>query len=233
MKRVALLLLIGWLGLQFLGAGEVRREIPGETALTLAKQKLFYLKDIRFCWQEAGATVCNDVDPHDGGRIYVTEPGILHRGKKAFLVRWQDIKKIASPPGSPDILRIYTAESTEKLVIKDLHRTGSTSTLDSSLDVLLRRLKKAHKKRASEPVKALPVPTPAPAPKANPTPPAPPKPTAPVKTKEIRQGMTPQEVEKIQGPPLKKILLEKKIIYQYKDLNLVFIDGKLKDVTVK
>lgn len=42
--------------------------------------------------------------------------------------------------------------------------------------------------------------------------------------------MTPEEVTKVLGAPEKKIDLGAKKIYVYKDMKIVFVDGKVSDV---
>ncbi len=49
-------------------------------------------------------------------------------------------------------------------------------------------------------------------------------------TRTVHLGQTPEEVTAILGAPEKKILLGSKIVFVYKDIKLVFIDGKLADV---
>jgi hypothetical protein len=57
---------------------------------------------------------------------------------------------------------------------------------------------------------------------------APPPPTAdPV---EVKEGQTTEEVEKALGQPLKKITVGPKQIYDYKDVKVTFVDGRVKDV---
>jgi len=48
-------------------------------------------------------------------------------------------------------------------------------------------------------------------------------------TRTVQLGQTPEEVVAILGAPEKKILLGAKTVYVYKNLKLVFIDGKLTD----
>lgn len=48
-------------------------------------------------------------------------------------------------------------------------------------------------------------------------------------TRTIQLGQTPEEVAAILGEPEKKILLGAKTVFVYKDLKVVFIDGKLSD----
>jgi hypothetical protein len=46
----------------------------------------------------------------------------------------------------------------------------------------------------------------------------------------IKLGQTPEEVVAILGAPEKKVDLGKKLIYTYKDMKIVFVDGKVVDV---
>jgi hypothetical protein len=46
----------------------------------------------------------------------------------------------------------------------------------------------------------------------------------------VKLGQTPEEVVAILGVPDKKVDLGKKLIYTYKDMKIVFIDGKVADV---
>lgn len=238
----------------FAPIGEVyaqgREEISKDTANALIKDRIFYSRDIRLCWNEAGGKVCNNVGIHDGGVVYVTEYGVLHKGAKYYLVRWNKIRNISTKPGKADVIRLRTKKSAEGLILTDPRSTGSTSTLDTAMDTLLRVLKKNYRKYRNLSARPLPAPIPAPPPPPTPantqpavkpvkpvkpvTPPAPPAPPTKIKTtKEISVGMTMKEIEKELGPPLKKIDLETKIIYQYPDLILTFVKGKLKEVRVK
>lgn len=227
-----------------------RIELTNESAALLLQKRFFFSKGIRFCWQEAGGSVCNDEDPNNSGSVYLTDVGIIHKGEKCYLVRWQDIKKIDSKPGSPDIICLYTAQVSDGLILADPKSTGSINTLDTSLDILLRHLKKSFKKYKSFPAQPLPghslttgpipvqpvqvAPPPVLPVKASPPcePVKPATPTTP-ETKEISVGMTFTEVEKVLGAPLQRINLADKVIYRYSDLVITFIDGKIKDVEVK
>ena len=51
----------------------------------------------------------------------------------------------------------------------------------------------------------------------------------PQATKTVQLGQTEEEVVAIMGPPEKKVLLGAKAIYVYRDLKVVFIDGKVAD----
>lgn len=204
--------------------GDSKQELTGDIAETLIQNRVHYAKDIRFCWEQSGGIVCNIIDMNDAGTLYVTNVGIIHRGLKIYLVRWQNIKRITIPVGKSDLIRIWTTDPTEKITITDYKRTGSMTSLDTSLDTLFRILKKNHK--LNKEVSPEPLPEIAPVV-------APAEPPAPTGTVDIKTGMTPKEVEKKLGPPLKRVILEDKTIYQYKDMVLTFIDGKLKDVSVK
>jgi hypothetical protein len=46
----------------------------------------------------------------------------------------------------------------------------------------------------------------------------------------IKLGQTPEEVVAILGLPEKKVDLGTKLIYTYKDMKIVFVDGKVADV---
>jgi hypothetical protein len=46
----------------------------------------------------------------------------------------------------------------------------------------------------------------------------------------VKLGQTPEEVVAILGAPEKKVDLGKKLIYMYKDMKIVFVDGKVADV---
>lgn len=48
-------------------------------------------------------------------------------------------------------------------------------------------------------------------------------------TRTVQMGQTPEEVVAILGPPDKRVLLGNKTVYVYRNLKLVFIDGKLAD----
>lgn len=52
---------------------------------------------------------------------------------------------------------------------------------------------------------------------------------APPATRTIQLGQTEEEVVAIMGPPEKKVMLGAKTIYVYRDLKVVFIDGKVAD----
>jgi len=49
-------------------------------------------------------------------------------------------------------------------------------------------------------------------------------------TKEIKFGMTTDQVEKILGVPATKVDLGEKVLYKYKDMTIEFHDGKVTDV---
>jgi hypothetical protein len=49
-------------------------------------------------------------------------------------------------------------------------------------------------------------------------------------TKEIKLGMTTDQVEKILGTPGTKVDLGEKILYKYRDMTVEFHDGKVTDV---
>jgi len=49
-------------------------------------------------------------------------------------------------------------------------------------------------------------------------------------TKEIKLGMTTDEVEKVLGAPVTKVDLGEKVLYKYKDMTVEFHDGKVTDV---
>jgi len=51
-----------------------------------------------------------------------------------------------------------------------------------------------------------------------------------IQTKSISLGQTPEEVEAILGKPEKIVDLGSKITYIYKDLKVIFVDGKVSDV---
>ena len=46
----------------------------------------------------------------------------------------------------------------------------------------------------------------------------------------VKLGQTPKEVEAILGQPEKRIDLGTKLIYAYKDMKIIFVDGKVSDV---
>ena len=46
----------------------------------------------------------------------------------------------------------------------------------------------------------------------------------------VKLGQTPEEVVAILGVPEKKVDLGTKLIYMYKDMKIVFVDGKVADV---
>lgn len=46
----------------------------------------------------------------------------------------------------------------------------------------------------------------------------------------IEKGMTPDQVEAAMGKPEKKVTLGTKVIYYYKDMKVIFINGKVSDV---
>jgi len=48
--------------------------------------------------------------------------------------------------------------------------------------------------------------------------------------KQIKTGMTPQDVEQVLGPPTTRADLEGKTLYKYKDMTVEFHDGKVADV---
>jgi len=48
--------------------------------------------------------------------------------------------------------------------------------------------------------------------------------------KTVSLGQTIAEVEKVLGQPTKSAKLETKVIYYYKDMKVVFVDGKVTDV---
>ncbi len=74
-----------------------------------------------------------------------------------------------------------------------------------------------------------PAPTAAAAPAPIPPPPPPPdQPAAPPAT--VSLGQTTDQVVAILGPPLKKAQVGAKEIYSYKDLKVIFVNGKVKDV---
>lgn len=232
---ITILLIVAFLGILPL-MGDSKQEISADVAETLIQSRVHYAKDIRLCWEQSGGIVCNVIDMNDAGTLYVTEVGIVHRGKKTYLIRWQNIKRISIPVGKTDILRLWTTDVTEKITITDYKRTGSMTSLDTGLDTLFRVLKKNHRRNWKLSPKPLPRPLPKSAPAAAPSPQTPSTPATPpasTETVDIKTGMTPKEVEKKLGPPMKRIVLEKKTIYQYKDMVLTFIDGKLKDVSMK
>jgi hypothetical protein len=49
-------------------------------------------------------------------------------------------------------------------------------------------------------------------------------------TSTIRLGQTLEEVTAILGPPEKQILLGAKTIFVYRDVKVVFVEGKVADV---
>lgn len=51
-----------------------------------------------------------------------------------------------------------------------------------------------------------------------------------VQTKSIELGQTPEQVEAILGKPEKIIHLGQKVTYVYKDMKVIFLDGKVADV---
>jgi len=57
--------------------------------------------------------------------------------------------------------------------------------------------------------------------------PPPPPPPDPV---EVKEGQTPDEVEKAFGPPLRKMTVGNKQIYTYKDVKITFVNGKVKEI---
>jgi hypothetical protein len=83
-------------------------------------------------------------------------------------------------------------------------------------------------KQGSQP--AAPASAPAPAAQAAPPPipPPPPPPDQPPAT--VSLGQTSDQVVAILGPPLKKAQVGTKEIYSYKDLKVIFVNGKVKDV---
>jgi hypothetical protein len=82
---------------------------------------------------------------------------------------------------------------------------------------------------ASAPAAAAPAPAqPAALPDVPPPPPPADEPAAPPKT--ISVGQTPEQVTAAMGQPEKIVKLAKKQIYYYKDLKVIFTDGKVSDV---
>ncbi len=204
---------------------ETIQEIPDQSIVRLIKQKRYYAKEIRFCFVSSGKENYNDISVDKVGSIYLTEAGILHRGKRDLLIRWQYVKKIAKPIGQTDLLRIWFHKSSKKVLISDYRRTGNTSSLDNSIEMLLHALKKNHKKYYSMPLKPLPI--------TITTPAAENQSKGKDATLRIQTGMSPDQVIKILGTPEKHIKLERKTILQYPDMNYIFEDGKLKDVKVR
>jgi outer membrane protein assembly factor BamE (lipoprotein component of BamABCDE complex) len=51
-----------------------------------------------------------------------------------------------------------------------------------------------------------------------------------VMVEELRQGMTPQEVEAMLGPPERQATLGQKRIYFYPKMKVTFVDGKVTDI---
>jgi hypothetical protein len=85
-------------------------------------------------------------------------------------------------------------------------------------------------KPATEPAPAPPAPVPAPAVTEATPPTLQPPPPPPADPVEVKEGQTPDEVEKAFGPPLKKATVGSKQIYTYKDVKITFVDGKVKDI---
>ena len=76
---------------------------------------------------------------------------------------------------------------------------------------------------------APPPPPPPDAPPAPIAPPPPPPPDPVVETKSIEVGQTKAQVEAIMGKPDKVVKVGTKEIYQYKDLKVTFVNGKMTD----
>ena len=85
-------------------------------------------------------------------------------------------------------------------------------------------------KQESQPSQAAPAAAPAPAAEAAPPPipPPPPPPDQPPPT--VSLGQTPDQVVAILGQPVTKGKVGAKEIYSYKDLKVIFVNGKVKDI---
>ncbi len=243
MKKSFIILIVLLTIALFTGFAETSKQALTEVNfLRLISQKLFYSKNIGFEGRDGSGLFKNSINQMEPGSLYITKVGIIHKGKTNLLIQWKKIKSIDRDrlAGSSSAIRIRTFQSSEKLKLTDPTYTGNMNTLNTSMDTLLRRLKKSFKEHGKNQItlpkaiaegiklpKQLPPP---PKPQAAPKTPKAPEPPA---TKEIKEGMTFKEVEAILGPPLKKVVLSKKTIYKYADMVLTFTEGKMTDAQVK
>ncbi len=215
------------------------QEISKDESLLLIESRMFYTKDIGFSIKDESGVFTNEINGMEPGSVYITKNGILHVGQKAYLIPWQKIKSIGPDKmaGSSSSILIRTTIPTEKLELLDPKQTGNLNTLDTSMDTLLRQLTKTFNQYQKNPEQfAVAIPSkPIKGTMIDPRnlPPEPFIRKGELNTKEIKVGMTYTQVENILGAPLKKVVLDDKVIYQYADMILTFKDGKMADAVVK
>ncbi|MCP4153228.1 MAG: hypothetical protein GY757_36190 [bacterium] len=256
MKRICFALILFFIvGLVCAFPGTSKKELSENHARSLIKKRIFTCKGIRFSGKDKTGSFTNDVNTIEAGKVYLTSKGIIHKGKSFFLIPWKEIKSIARDKmaGSSSTILIRTLFPKERLRLIDPKGTGSMDTLDTAMDTLLRRLKQtlgdfkknpakfaATEKELKAPNAPLSPPPAEPSVSAMSPPLAPPRTPKPVikrksppSTKVIKKGMSSKEIERILGPPLKKVILDDKVIYKYEDMVLTFINGKMTDTVVK
>jgi hypothetical protein len=115
---------------------------------------------------------------------------------------------------------------------------GFSDGLPASPDEALKRVQEVVKIVPSDDAKqgdtqGAPAPNAAPASDAALAPVAPPPPppdAPPAQPPTVALGQTPDQVEAILGPPVRKATVGSKMIYSYKDLKVTFLNGKVKDI---
>lgn len=240
MNKIVAFLVLGLMIGVMTGFAEIStQEISKDQANLLIESRIFYAKDIGFSVKNESGEFTNEINRVEPGTAYITRNGVLHVGNKAYLIPWQKIKFIGldKMAGSSSAILIRTTIPVEKLQLLDPKQVGNLNTLDTSMDTLLRQLTKTFKEYEKNPGQfAVALPTkPLKGTLVDPRnmPPEPAIKSDSPKTKEIKAGMTFTEVENIMGAPLKKIVLDDKVIYQYSDMILTFKDGKMTDAVVK
>lgn len=239
MKKIYFFLIVAFaMGLAAGVTETTKKEITRKYSRELTQNRIYQCKFIGFAGRDGSGSFTNDINQMEPGSVYVIKSGIIHRGKKDYLIPWSQIKTIDRDKlaGSSSSILIRTLVGTEKLKLVDPKQVGNLDTLDTSMDSLLRVLQKTFKqyKKNPEQFAVLPEkPTAPPLPPKTSLPPQPVIKKEPVKTKEVKVGMTFTEVESVLGAPLKKVVLTEKVIYKYTDMIITFKDGKMVDAVVK
>jgi hypothetical protein len=211
-KLLAILSIICAFGLVY-GDTEISKQyLNNEQVQLLTQDRIYYSKFVGFAGRDAEGEFDNEINQMEPGEVFITISGIIHKGKNSYLIPWPKIKKISRNVlgGSGSSIMIRTNESSEKLELVDPKATGNMNTLDTSMDTLLRQLKRTFRKYRRNPdafaVTIPEVAVPAPATPSEPETPkvAVPEPTTPETPKAPMVTLPPKKSQ----PPLPVIKKE-------------------------
>jgi sporulation protein YlmC with PRC-barrel domain len=234
-----------------------KQELNDQQVQQITQEKIYYSKFVGFAGRDADGDFDNEINQMEPGEVFITRNGVIHKGKTNYLIPWQKVKKITRNTlgGSGSSILIRTPESSEKLELVDPKRTGNMNTLDTSMDTLLRRLKKTFRRyrrnpesyastipEVTAPVPDTTVPTPETptepiAPKVAVSEPATPEtPTTPMVKLPPKKSQPPMPVIKkklieTKEPPKKEETKEIKVGMTYKEIEAA-LGSPLKKVTL-